>query len=158
MNNFSELLSLALNGEPGYMRAKERAALAFIRANPRRFAQLLGRRVADTWAAVYDSREDKWMNVLHLRMAEVSFCVALSAFAAAGLVLAQRRSAMEALPLALSVVVFPLPYYLTHTSLRYRHPIDPLLTLFAVYAAAQVISTLTSMRRSARSLPDLCKP
>jgi hypothetical protein len=160
MNKFSELLSLILNGEPGYMRAKQRAALDFIRANPRRFAQLLGRRVADTWAAVYDSREDKWMTVLHLGMAEVCLCAALSAFAAAGLVLALRRSAMEALPLALCIVVFPMPYYLTHTSLRYRHPIDPLLTVFAVYAAAQIISTFTSGHRSAASgqnapLPNL---
>jgi len=152
MNNFSQRLSLIMNGEPGYARDRQRAALAFIHANPRRFAELLGRRVADTWTAVYDSREDKWMNVLHLRMAEVYFCIALSAFAAIGLVLSLRRSVMEALPLAVCVVAFPIPYYLTHTSLRYRHPIDPVLTLFAVYVAAQVISRLGSKSRGTLGL------
>jgi 4-amino-4-deoxy-L-arabinose transferase-like glycosyltransferase len=154
MNNLPELILLIVSGEPNYTRAKQRAALAFIRANPKRFAQLVGRRVADTWAGLYDSREDKWISVLHLRTAEIYFCVVLSAFAAAGLVLALRRNAVEALPLALCVVVFPVPYYLTHTSLRYRHPIDPVLTLFAVYAAAQIISALASPRRTAPSLPD----
>jgi 4-amino-4-deoxy-L-arabinose transferase-like glycosyltransferase len=144
MNNFRELVALNLSGEPGYMRDKQRAALTFIRANPRRFANLLGRRVADTWAALYDSREDKWMSVLHLHLAEIYFCVVFSAFAAAGLVLALRRSAVEALPVVLCVVVFPVPYYLTHTSLRYRHPIDPVLTLFAVYAVAQLMFTFHS--------------
>jgi hypothetical protein len=152
MNNLPELISLILSGEPNYTHAKQRAALAFIRANPKRFAQLVGRRVADTWAGVYDSREDKWMSVLHLRTAEIYFCVMLSTFAAAGLVLALRRNAVDALPVALCVVVFPVPYYLTHTSLRYRHPIDPMLTLFAVYAAAQIISTLGSTRRTVASL------
>jgi hypothetical protein len=99
------------------------------------------------------------MRVLHLGRAEVYFCVLLSAFAAAGLVLALRRSPLEALPVALCVVVFPVPYYLTHTSLRYRHPIDPLLTLFAVYAVAQIVSTLASARRSGASLPpDVREP
>ena len=114
--------------------------------------------MADTWAGVYDSREDKWMNVLHLGTAEIYFCFVLSAFAAAGLVLALRRNAVDALPLALCVVVFPVPYYLTHTSLRYRHPIDPVLTLFAVYAARQIISRLASTRHTVASLPDVREP
>jgi hypothetical protein len=42
--------------------------------------------------------------------------------------------------------------------LRYRHPIDPVLTLFAVYAASQIISTLASTRRTAARLPDVRDP
>ena len=147
MNNYRQLLQLALSGEPEYMRVKQRAALAFIRANPRIFLKLIGRRLLDTWAAVYDSREDKWMGALHLRMAEVYFCAALSVLSLAGLVFALRKSVAESLPLVLCVIVFPLPYYITHTSLRYRHPIDPVLTLFATYAIAQIISA-ASVRRN----------
>jgi hypothetical protein len=32
-------------------------------------------------------------------------------------------------------VVFPLLYYVTHTSLRYRHPIDPIVLLLTAVAA-----------------------
>jgi hypothetical protein len=34
--------------------------------------------------------------------------------------------------LACAVIVFPVPYYVTHTSQRYRHPVDPVLTVLAV--------------------------
>ncbi|HVA93328.1 MAG TPA: glycosyltransferase family 39 protein [Candidatus Dormibacteraeota bacterium] len=150
MNNYGEFVELVLSGEPGYMAAKRRAALAFIRANPGTFLDLLGRRVLDTWAGVYDSREDKWITALHLRMAEIYFCVALSLFSLAGMILALRKSAGEVLPLALCAVVFPIPYYITHTSLRYRHPIDPILTLFATYAIAQIISAINGRRKPIR--------
>jgi ABC-type transport system involved in cytochrome c biogenesis permease component len=32
-------------------------------------------------------------------------------------------------PLAAFPLVFPVLYYVTHTSLRYRHPVDPVLIL-----------------------------
>jgi hypothetical protein len=41
-------------------------------------------------------------------------------------------------PVALCLIVFPIPYYVTHTALRYRHPIDPLMTILAVYAIARL--------------------
>jgi hypothetical protein len=39
-----------------------------------------------------------------------------------------------AIPLAAFPVVFPLLYYVTHTSLRYRHPIDAVVMLLAAVA------------------------
>ncbi len=33
-------------------------------------------------------------------------------------------------------MLYPLVYYVTHTSLRYRHPIDPILILLTVVAIA----------------------
>jgi hypothetical protein len=41
-----------------------------------------------------------------------------------------------AVPLAAYPVVFPLLYYLTHTSLRYRHPIDPVVLLLTAITVA----------------------
>jgi hypothetical protein len=32
-------------------------------------------------------------------------------------------------PVIVFPLVFPVVYYLTHTSLRYRHPIDPVLMI-----------------------------
>jgi hypothetical protein len=32
-------------------------------------------------------------------------------------------------------VLFPILYYVTHTSLRYRHPIDPVVLLLTAIAA-----------------------
>ena len=45
----------------------------------------------------------------------------------------QRRVSLAILFL-LPLVVFPLPYYITHAEFRYRLVIDPLLTILAAYA------------------------
>jgi Dolichyl-phosphate-mannose-protein mannosyltransferase len=151
-NNFRELLPLVFSGEPKYMQNKERDALVFIRAHPRTFLELVGLRVLDTWTAAYDSRHDKWMRPLRLVQAEVVFCTAFSLLSLFGLALALRKNADQVLPLALSAVVFPIPYYITHTALRYRHPIDPVLTLLAVFAVAEA-----ARWRRATAAPQLQK-
>ena len=143
MNNFRELLPLVFAGEPGYMRAKESEALRFMRQNPRTFFNLVGRRVLDTWTGDFDSRHDKWMIALHSGGLEIACCTGLSLLAALGLGLAMRKDVFECLPLAFCVVVFPIPYYITHTTLRYRHPLDPVLTLLAVLTIARLLSGIT---------------
>jgi len=40
-------------------------------------------------------------------------------------------------------VIFPLLYYVTHTSLRYRHPIDPVVLLLAAIGVHGVWCWLT---------------
>jgi hypothetical protein len=35
--------------------------------------------------------------------------------------------------------VFPVVYYLTHASLRYRHPIDPIIMLLTAVAIAAAL-------------------
>jgi hypothetical protein len=44
-----------------------------------------------------------------------------------------RRSPF-AFPLAVYPVAFPLVYYITHTSLRLRHPADPILIILTAVA------------------------
>ena len=52
---------------------------------------------------------------------------------AIGIVVLWRAQSPYVLPTAVFVVVVPLVYYVTHASLRYRHPIDPIvLTLTAI--------------------------
>ena len=100
---------------------------------------LVGRRVLDTWTAWYDARIDKWIRVLHLSKLVVAFCTFFSALSAGGLVLALKKNPVGVLPAALCALLFPIPYYITHTTLRYRHPIDPVLVLFAVYFADKAV-------------------
>ena len=151
MVNHQQLFQLAFAGEPAYMRAKQQTAIAFIRANPGTFLNLVSRRVLDTWTAWYDSHIDKWIVALRLGWAWVVFCSALSLLAGAGLMLSLRAKFLDVLPLALCAILIPIPYYVTHSSLRYRHPIDPILTLFAVYAVARIYAAA----RGATSPVDL---
>jgi len=58
-----------------------------------------------------------------------------------------------AIPYLVFPVLFPVVYYLTHTSLRYRHPIDPFLILLTVYSLATAYRALRSSRNSPFVLP-----
>jgi len=151
-SNASERMLLVFSGEPNYNRAKERQAITYIERNPRVFAKNLFARFLDTWAATYDSRVDPWILALHLTRADVWFCAAFSVLSLVGLMLALRSNWVDSLPLAMSVVLFPISYYITHTALRYRHPIDPFLTIFAVYAAAHLAAFIT--KRPMASTPE----
>lgn len=133
-----------------YMRAKQRAAVEFIHSHPGTFLTLLARRILDTWTAWYDAHIDVWVVALHLGWIWVAFCGLLSLSAGLGLVLAARRNFLEVLPLALCAIVLPVPYYVTHSSLRYRHPIDPLLTILAVYFVGETVARIKKNRPDVR--------
>jgi hypothetical protein len=53
------------------------------------------------------------------------------AFVGIGRAIRDRRDYL--FPLTLLVIVFPAIYYLTHSDLGFRHPIDPVMAIFAVY-------------------------
>ena len=48
----------------------------------------------------------------------------------------QRRRFSVAVLFLLPLLLFPLPYYITHAEFRYRLVIDPLLTVLAAYAVS----------------------
>jgi hypothetical protein len=144
--NQAQLIELIMDGEPNYNREKQREVIAFIKAQPELFVTHTLVRIEDTWTASYDSRSDPWLLTLGLSRAGVLFCSIFSIFSLAGMILALRANFADSVPLAVCVVLVPLPYYITHTTLRYRHPIDPFMTIFTVYAIARL---LTALRRRA---------
>jgi hypothetical protein len=54
--------------------------------------------------------------------------------------------------MALPLLLFPLPYYITHAEFRYRLNLDPLLTLLAAYAVTQLVAQLAA--RASRPRPS----
>jgi hypothetical protein len=138
LKNYEEYRLLVLAGEPAYNRIKQRQALAFIRDNPATFANLCWHRFVDTWTAAYDPAINIYIPSSLLRKIYVEYTVLFSLAAFAGMIVALRTNATESLPVILVVVIFPISYYITHSSMRYRHPIDPLLTVLAVLGFARV--------------------
>jgi len=143
MNNLPQRISLILSGEPNYNRAKQRQAIAYIENHPRTFLRNASDRVADIWSANYDSTVEPWIYNLHLGRADVWFCTAFTVVALAGLILALRAEWQDSLLLAMCLLLFPIPYYLTRSSLRFRHPIDPFLTIFSAYAITSLWAVFT---------------
>jgi hypothetical protein len=133
-------------GEIPYMHEKQSQALQFIKAHPGAFLDWSFDRFVDTWTALWDQRVDPWVNALGANTAYAFFCSSFSLLALFGLLLARRADALQTFPLSAAMLLFPATYYLTHSAVRYRHPIDPVMTVLAVYAAARVYAKLQNKR------------
>jgi hypothetical protein len=129
-------------GEIPYMREKQSEALQFIAAHPGSFLDSSFDRFVDTWTALWDERADPWVNVLHAGALYVAFCIMLSLLAFLGLLLARRADALRTFPLSAALLLFPVTYYITHSAVRYRHPIDPVMSILAVYAVSYAYAKL----------------
>jgi hypothetical protein len=121
-----ELRAYIDQGELGFMRAKQEAARTYIREHPGSFAWLTARRAVRFWTGT-GSKSGSVVFALHATL------TALLGFAGL-LKLARARRCWMALVFLVPIVLFPLPYYITHAEFRYRLVIDPLMTLLAAYA------------------------
>jgi hypothetical protein len=146
--DFETLRYLRL-GETAFMEEEERKAFQFIESHPRIEMHLIAWRFVDFWMGVPDPwrtfREtDSWL-IRGILLGNFLSSVG----ALLGVIVLFARQNAYALALAAFPVVFPLLYYVTHTSLRYRHPIDPvamLLTGVAIVAAWRWVRRLARGR------------
>ena len=125
-------------GETAFMDEERRKAMTFIVSHPRVELILFADRFASFWTGLPNALQnflttDSWLvRVLML-------CAVLSGMGAlAGIAVLVRRRNDYTVPLAAYPVIFPFLYYITHTSLRYRHPIDPVVLLLTAIAAQAV--------------------
>jgi Dolichyl-phosphate-mannose-protein mannosyltransferase len=133
-----ETLRYLRMGESAFMDEEKRKALQFIRTHPTMEIKLIDLRFVDFWIGVADPwrtffSTDSW---LAQGILLGNFLSALGVVLGVVTLFLQRNP--YAIPLTTFPVVFPILYYLTHTSLRYRHPIDPMVLLLTAIAAAQV--------------------
>ncbi|HET7258497.1 MAG TPA: glycosyltransferase family 39 protein [Candidatus Acidoferrum sp.] len=129
-----EILRYFRLGESAFMQEEKKKALAFMVAHPRIELWLVSERMVDFWMgtatplATFRQAELPWLRMILL----CNFAAPLGALAGA-IVLVLRKN-KYAVPVISVPVVFPLLYYVTHTSLRYRHPIDPVVLLLVAIA------------------------
>ena len=117
--NVEERSLFLSEGEIGYMHQKEALAKSWIKGHPAEFAELTVRRFVRFWTGSSKS--------------PAPMTVPLSAAALVGLVLLWRSRQMFIL-FALPLVIYPLPYYITHADVRFQFVLDPLLAILAGYA------------------------
>jgi hypothetical protein len=130
-----ETLRYLRMGETAFMDEEKRKALQFMKSHPRMEMRLFAWRFVDFWMGVPDPwrtfvEADSWLIRVILLGDLVSSLGALLGVAALFL-----RRNTYAMPLAAFPLLFPILYYVTHTSLRYRHPIDPVVLLLTAIAA-----------------------
>jgi len=126
-----EILRYLSMGESSFMEEEKRKAVAFIESHPRVEVWLISQRVVDFWTgtatpvATFRRTGSPWLRFILL----CNYATSLCAFAGIVVLLAGKND--YSFPVVVIPVVFPLLYYVTHTSLRYRHPIDPIVLLLA---------------------------
>jgi hypothetical protein len=121
-------------GESAFLADKGQKAVAFIRQHPLLTLQLAGRRVIATWLGT----DAPWRDFSRADSNLARFVFFWNAVTIIGVLCAITRLLIQhspfAFPLAAFPVMFPLVYYFTQTSLRLRHPCDPILAILLAVA------------------------
>lgn len=142
-----ELIRYFRLGEMPFMDEEKRKALAFIRSYPAVELKLIGARLVAFWTGLMNpwqafTSEDATLLVRALLICSTaSALVGLLGIAA----LLWKRSSF-AFPLAAYPVVFPWLYYITHSNLRYRHPIDPVVLLLTAIAVRSLFKKPSGLK------------
>ena len=126
-------------GEDAFMQEEMRKALQFIFSHPRVELGLFRDRLVAFWMGTPSPLRDFFStDSLFLRTVfACSFLLTLGTIA--GIAALFLTGNDFTFPLAVFPAAFPLVYYATHASLRYRHAIDPILVLLTAIAAAGVL-------------------
>jgi hypothetical protein len=118
----------AAKGEVAYMRDKSTLAKAYIRARPVEFLRLSTVRFIRFWTGT-GSKDGSVIFSMHAVLTTALGAMGIRRLCKSG---RGRLAVLFLLPLML----FPLPYYITHAEFRYRLVVDPLLTMLAAYAVS----------------------
>jgi hypothetical protein len=116
-------------GEIPFMDEELRKAKLFLFTHPRKVLFLFADRFAAFWTGAPFAvqtflKTNSWL------VRTLLLCATLSGIGAlAGIVVLLRRQSPYTFPLAAYPIAFPVIYYMTHTSLRYRHPLEPVVLL-----------------------------
>jgi hypothetical protein len=142
ITRYEETRNYAQLGENTYLDEKWTLARSFIRQKPALFLRLTGRKIAATWAGTEHPFSEFVRTDSLLARTVITCNLLLTLGTIAEVLLLARAKNPFAYPVAIFPALYPFIYYITHTSLRYRHPIDPLLCLLTVFAVAACFSKL----------------
>ncbi|MBO0858547.1 MAG: glycosyltransferase family 39 protein [Chloracidobacterium sp.] len=137
--NKAEMEEYRRLGEIDYMASKRRQTLDFIYAYPGAFISLTVRRFFCVWTGF-------WSLQLFLMDPTLALHALLSTgitiLMLMGLFKAWRSNKTVVMPYLLAIIAFPLVYYVTHSHAEYRHPIDTVIVILAVYGAYGVFDRI----------------
>jgi 4-amino-4-deoxy-L-arabinose transferase-like glycosyltransferase len=141
-DNPEEAAKYARMAEIPYMEEKQSEALAFMRTHPRDSMRFFFRRFAHNWLGVWDAPADMWRFMPPYMKLLLFWNCLFSLLSFTGAFFAYRARSEGALPFASVMLMFPVIYYLTNTSGRYRYPMDPIMAILTVFAIAYPLSQL----------------
>jgi Dolichyl-phosphate-mannose-protein mannosyltransferase len=145
-----ELVRYFHMGEMPFMDEEMRKAKNFIFTHPRMELILFGDRVIAFWTGL-PHPIDSFLNTDSLLVQGLLLGSTTSALGAlCGIIVLAWRRSPYTIPVAAFPIVFPFLYYVTHTSLRYRHPIDPVVLLLTGIAAQAFVRWISDRKVASR--------
>jgi hypothetical protein len=154
-DNMDEAIKYKNMGEIAYMAEKQHEAFVFMRTHPADTLNFMYRRFVENWLAISDSPVDFWGNTpLYIRAFFV-LNVLLSLSTLLGVLFAYRFRHPQAFPYAMVPLIFPIIFYITHSSLRYRFPMDPIMMILSAYG---VVSLVRLLRGKSAQVSDTVAP
>jgi hypothetical protein len=149
MYDKQELDSYISKGEVAYTDDKSQQAWDYVRAHPGIFVDMTARRIYRYWTGTGGPGRSAVWQIHATTTAVLGFI---------GLILIYRSRMRDfAALMALPLMLFPWPYYITHAEFRYRMNIDPLMTILAAFAISQLDSAM-SRRAAAKEAQKLAQP
>jgi dolichyl-phosphate-mannose-protein mannosyltransferase len=131
-------------GEAAFMQEKWRLASEFIGTHKRLEVRLTRWRFLSFWLGSFRPLDD-FENADSAWIRGIFALNLLTAIGSAiGIIILWRARSAYTLTTAVFVVVVPLVYYVTHASLRYRHPIDPIVLMLTAIAVTGVRQAKTT--------------
>jgi 4-amino-4-deoxy-L-arabinose transferase-like glycosyltransferase len=128
-------------GELGYIQANTNEAIRFVRQYPGEFLTLCAKRVVYFW----DGSAMQYRGPVAAYWFPWSFAL-FSFLLLPALWVCSRLKIPHWRMLFAVVLIYPLPYYLTHPPVRYRHIIEPEMVLLIALAAVEATARLTQRR------------
>ena len=125
-------------GENAFLDEKWQKARRFVVTHPALYAQLFGDRIVATWFGT----ASPWTDFVRTDSSLARFLILWNALTVLGVTLGLVRVYLLARPyfflLLTFPLIFPVTFYIAHTSLRHRHPCDPVLALLMALAVTGV--------------------
>jgi hypothetical protein len=119
-----EMQKFETEGETAYLAHKHTIAVSFVHHHPLLFAGVSLRRAVRFWTGFW-SFQPSYLQLEPLDVPNVLFCSCITLFMLRGISRWWREDRTHARPFMILLLVFPVPYYLTHSSMDYRQPIEP---------------------------------
>lgn len=136
ITRYEEVHLYSRAGETEFLHEKWLKAVNFVRTHPGLYLKLFGRRIIATWLGT----ETPWQDFLRADSLFVRFLFLWNAATLLGVVIGLMRLRLSHspyfFPLAAFPLVFPVTFYIAHTTLRHRHPCDPIIALILACGVA----------------------
>ena len=150
-SNATELRRYEQLGEVRYMAEKRKLSLKHVSEKPGMFALQTARRVLRFWTGFW-SFSPTYLQDQSLDLPNVPFCTVLAFFTFFGLGTLLRQHRRTGMCFVATLLIFPVPYYITHASVDYREPIEPEIVVLIAIGGAELCRRWQSHRASRAQL------